>query len=66
MTSSGDYGDAMNLEFLKDFHRKRVKVLADAGPDLIAFETVPNSLEAQVQILDSPKLSYFFPNVTRN
>lgn len=56
----------MNLEFLKDFHRKRVKVLADAGPDLIAFETVPNSLEAQVQILDSPKLSYFFPNVTRN
>ncbi|XP_042019273.1 homocysteine S-methyltransferase 2-like [Salvia splendens] len=44
---SGDYGDAMNLEFLKDFHRKRVKVLADAGPDLIAFETVPNRLEAQ-------------------
>lgn len=44
---SGDYGDAMNLEFLKNFHRRRVKILADAGPDLIAFETVPNRLEAQ-------------------
>ncbi|GER29747.1 homocysteine S-methyltransferase family protein [Striga asiatica] len=28
-------------------YRRRVKVLADAGPDLIAFETVPNKLEAQ-------------------
>lgn len=45
---SGDYGDAMDLEFLKNFHRRRVKVLAEAGPDLIAFETVPNKLEAEV------------------
>jgi homocysteine S-methyltransferase len=44
---SGDYGDNMDLEFLKNFHRKRVKVLADSGPDLLAFETVPNKLEAQ-------------------
>ncbi|KAL6978556.1 sulfide-quinone oxidoreductase [Sarracenia purpurea var. burkii] len=44
---SGDYGDAMNLEQLKDFHRRRVQVLADSGADLIAFETVPNKLEAQ-------------------
>ncbi|KAH6772790.1 homocysteine methyltransferase 2 [Perilla frutescens var. hirtella] len=44
---SGDYGDSMDLEFLKKFHRRRLKVLADAVPDLIAFETVPNRLEAQ-------------------
>ncbi|CAI9107785.1 OLC1v1007227C1 [Oldenlandia corymbosa var. corymbosa] len=44
---SGDYGDAMNVEFLKDFHRRRIQVLANAGPDLIAFETVPNGVEAQ-------------------
>lgn len=44
---SGDYGDAMNLEFLKSFHRRRVQVLAESGADLIAFETVPNKLEAQ-------------------
>ncbi|KAK6164647.1 hypothetical protein DH2020_001511 [Rehmannia glutinosa] len=44
---SGDYGDATDLEFLKNFHRRRIKVLAESGPDLIAFETVPNKLEAQ-------------------
>lgn len=38
----------MDMEFLKTFHRRRVKVLADSGPDLLAFETVPNKLEAQV------------------
>ncbi|KAL7172420.1 hypothetical protein ACSBR2_032002 [Camellia fascicularis] len=43
----GDYGNAMDLEFLKAFHRRRVQILADAGADLIAFETVPNKLEAQ-------------------
>ncbi|XP_019188515.1 PREDICTED: homocysteine S-methyltransferase 2 isoform X1 [Ipomoea nil] len=51
---SGDYGDVMNLEFLKDFHRRRVQVLADAGADIMAFETVPNKIEAQafVQLLE--------------
>nr|XP_043609885.1 homocysteine S-methyltransferase 2-like [Erigeron canadensis] len=44
---SGDYGEAMDLEFLKDFHRKRVQVLAGSGADLIAFETVPNKLETR-------------------
>lgn len=45
---SGNYGDAVTLETLKDFHRRRVQVLVESGPDLIAFETVPNKLEAQV------------------
>ncbi|XP_057438639.1 selenocysteine methyltransferase [Lotus japonicus] len=44
---SGNYGDAVKLETLKDFHRRRVQVLADAGADLLAFETIPNKLEAQ-------------------
>ncbi|KAK3193736.1 hypothetical protein Dsin_025046 [Dipteronia sinensis] len=44
---SGNYGDAITLETLKDFHRRRVQVLVESGPDLIAFETVPNKLEAQ-------------------
>jgi len=44
---SGNYGDAITLETLKDFHRRRVQVLAESGADLIAFETVPNKLEAQ-------------------
>lgn len=45
---SGIYGDEMTLETLKEFHRRRVQILADSGADLIAFETVPNKLEAQV------------------
>ncbi|KAL1342635.1 hypothetical protein HN51_029164 [Arachis hypogaea] len=43
----GDYGDEVTVETLKDFHRERVKILVDAGADLIAFETIPNKLEAQ-------------------
>ncbi|KAK4418300.1 Homocysteine S-methyltransferase 2 [Sesamum alatum] len=56
---SGDYGDAMDLEFLKNFHRRRVQVLADSGPDLIAFETVPNKLEAQAftQLLEEEEIN---------
>ncbi|KAL5702224.1 homocysteine S-methyltransferase [Ranunculus cassubicifolius] len=43
----GNYGDAVTLSTLKEFHRRRVQVLAGSGPDLIAFETIPNKLEAQ-------------------
>ncbi|KAK3040546.1 hypothetical protein RJ639_028992 [Escallonia herrerae] len=44
---SGVYGDAVTLETLKDFHRRRVQILAESGADLIAFETIPNKLEAK-------------------
>ncbi|KAK7280089.1 hypothetical protein RJT34_25151 [Clitoria ternatea] len=43
----GDYGDAVTVKTLKDFHRERVKILVDAGADLIAFETIPNKLETK-------------------
>jgi homocysteine S-methyltransferase len=33
---------------LTDFHRRRLEVLADAGADLVAFETIPSLLEAEV------------------
>lgn len=48
---SGIYGDAITLETLKDFHRRRVQILANSGADLIAFETIPNKLEAKVSCL---------------
>lgn len=38
----------MTVEKLKDFHRRRLEVLADAGPDLLALETIPCKLETQV------------------
>ncbi|KAL2935849.1 Homocysteine S-methyltransferase 2 [Bienertia sinuspersici] len=44
---SGDYGNAGTLDFLKEFHRRRVQILAESGADLIAFETTPNKIEAQ-------------------
>ncbi|KNA04715.1 hypothetical protein SOVF_197130 isoform A [Spinacia oleracea] len=44
---SGNYGDTVTLDYLKDFHRRRVQVLAESGADLIAFETIPNKVEAQ-------------------
>lgn len=47
--SSGNYGPDVTLDKLKDFHRQRLQVLVEAGPDLLAFETIPNKLEAQVQ-----------------
>lgn len=46
-TCSGNYGDRVSLDSLKDFHRRRVQVLAASGADLIAFETIPNKLEAK-------------------
>ncbi|KAB5545025.1 hypothetical protein DKX38_013137 [Salix brachista] len=45
--SDGKYGDAVTLKTLKDFHRRRLQILAKSGADLIAFETIPNKLEAK-------------------
>jgi homocysteine S-methyltransferase len=49
---SGDYG--VTDEFLREFHRSRMAVLADAGADLLALETVPSMQEAAVllELLD--------------
>uniref|UniRef100_A0A453ILZ8 homocysteine S-methyltransferase n=1 Tax=Aegilops tauschii subsp. strangulata TaxID=200361 RepID=A0A453ILZ8_AEGTS len=47
---SGSYGDDVTAEKLKDFHRRRLQVLASAGPDLIAFEAIPNKMEAQALV----------------
>ncbi|XP_047971998.1 homocysteine S-methyltransferase 1 [Salvia hispanica] len=56
---SGNYGPDVNLEKLKDFHRRRLQVLVEAGPDLLAFETIPNKLEAQAcaELLDEEGVS---------
>ncbi|GAV86496.1 LOW QUALITY PROTEIN: S-methyl_trans domain-containing protein, partial [Cephalotus follicularis] len=46
----GCYGPDVNLDKLKDFHRRRLQVLIEAGLDLLAFETISNKLEAQACI----------------
>ncbi|CAI0448853.1 unnamed protein product, partial [Linum tenue] len=47
---SGIYGEAVSLETLKEFHRRRLKILAESGADLIAFETIPNKVAAQAYV----------------
>ncbi|CAN6999596.1 unnamed protein product [Brassica rapa subsp. trilocularis] len=47
---SGVYVDSVSKESLKDFHRRRVQILAKSGADLIAFETIPNKLEAEAYV----------------
>ena len=42
----GDYG--VSEEFLRGFHRRRAEVLASAGADLLAVETVPSEQEVAV------------------
>ncbi len=48
----GDYG--LTTAALRDFHGPRLELLASAGPDLIAVETIPDVREAQalVPLLD--------------
>ncbi|XP_077241032.1 homocysteine S-methyltransferase family protein [Tasmannia lanceolata] len=55
---SGHYGADVSIDKLKDFHRRRLQVLVEAGPDMLAFETIPNKLEAQacVELLDEEKV----------
>ncbi|KAL6566387.1 Nuclear SAM-dependent mono-and asymmetric methyltransferase [Orobanche gracilis] len=55
---SGNYGPMATLEKLRDFHRHRLKVIVEAGPDLLAFETIPNKLEAQacVELLEEENI----------
>jgi homocysteine S-methyltransferase len=47
----GDYG--LSVAELRDFHRPRLKVLVEAGADLLACETIPCLAEAEalVQVL---------------
>ena len=48
----GNYG--LTRAELRDFHRPRLRELVAAGPDLVAFETIPSQLEAEalVDLLD--------------
>lgn len=55
---SGLYGENIDVAKLKDFHRQRLKVLAGASPDILAFETIPNRLETQaiVELLEEENI----------
>lgn len=44
----GDY-DLAHVE-LADFHRKRIEILLESGPDLLAIETIPSITEARALV----------------
>jgi homocysteine S-methyltransferase len=56
----GRYG--VTAARLRDFHRPRLELLASAGPDLIAVETIPDVDEAEVlvELLDQIGLPAWF------
>jgi len=45
---TGDYLSRVSKEELSEFHRPKVQALISAKVDLLAFETVPGRLEAEV------------------
>jgi homocysteine S-methyltransferase len=45
----GDYG--LSVAELVAFHRPRLEILADAGPDVLALETVPDVREAEAMLI---------------
>ncbi|KAL9232291.1 hypothetical protein vseg_007417 [Gypsophila vaccaria] len=56
---SGIYGHDVGLNKLKDFHRRRLQVLTAAGPDVLAFETIPNRIETEaiVELLEQENIN---------
>ncbi len=46
----GRYG--LTVGELRDFHRPRLEVLAAAGADVLAFETVPNAYEVEAVLME--------------
>lgn len=39
---------AVEWETVRRFHRERLRILADTGPDLFAVETIPGAVEAEI------------------
>jgi homocysteine S-methyltransferase len=50
----GDYG--LSVRQLREFHRPRLEVLAEAGPDVLALETVPCLAEAEALVAEVTRL----------
>ncbi len=55
---TGDYGDTSDAELTR-FHRSRIEILAAAGPDLFAVETIPSMRETEALagvLLETPEI----------
>jgi S-methylmethionine-dependent homocysteine/selenocysteine methylase len=50
---TGDYAERMTVAELRAFHRPRMELLAEAGADVLACETVPAAAEAEALIAEA-------------
>jgi S-methylmethionine-dependent homocysteine/selenocysteine methylase len=55
---TGAYVDRMSVSDLRAFHRPRMEVLAEAGADVLACETVPAAAEAEALITEADALGF--------
>ncbi|MFZ9482715.1 MAG: homocysteine S-methyltransferase [Ilumatobacteraceae bacterium] len=55
----GDYvtSGAATWEEIRAFHRERLEVLVDSGPDLFAIETIPLAVEAEIVVEELRRLT---------
>ena len=53
---TGGYADEVGVAGLRAFHRPRLEVLADAGADVLACETVPAAAEAEALLTELDRL----------
>ena len=53
---TGDYVDELGVPGLRAFHRPRMELLAEAGADVLACETVPAAAEAEALIAEADAL----------
>jgi homocysteine S-methyltransferase len=49
---TGGYADRLSVAELREFHRPRLDVLAEAGADVLACETVPAAAEAEALLAE--------------
>ncbi len=49
---TGDYGPDVGVPELRQWHRRRLEVLASAEPDLLALETIPSLAEAEALLAE--------------
>jgi len=53
---SGHAGGGLSVDELRRFHRPRMEVLAEAGADVLACETVPAAAEAEALVAEAQSL----------
>jgi homocysteine S-methyltransferase len=52
----GDYVPAMSVAALREFHRPRLELLAEAGADVLACETLPAAAEVEALLAEVDRL----------